>query len=220
MWHRTHPTQPWTLQTGPYRYYRTAGSPAGTNTRSWGQTNGNAEPTTTRAQMYLGIRAGVRELPHFTPPVAERAHDRVCLAHLLSVTQQRVESTARTQPGHRNSQVAGSLTWGASCWRRPGHKGKLWPQWQRAGGADRCTSPATGSTGPPSPQSSSLQTGKKSKNHKSTKARSVLHSMSFSFMQSDRRCGQCVSLHGRYIFIVLRTESRGDAAFLIVPAWA
>lgn len=42
-------------------------------------------------QMYLGIRAGVRQLPHFTPPVAEWAHDRVGVADLLSVTRQRVE---------------------------------------------------------------------------------------------------------------------------------
>lgn len=49
-------------------------------------------------QMYLGIRAGVRQLPHFTPAVTEGAHDRVCVADLLSVTQQRVECTASAQP--------------------------------------------------------------------------------------------------------------------------
>ena len=51
-----------------------------------------------RTRMYLGIRAGVRQLPHFTPPVAEWAHDRVGVAHLLSVTRQRLECTASAQP--------------------------------------------------------------------------------------------------------------------------
>lgn len=53
--------------------------------------------------MYLGVRAGVGQIPHFTPPVAERAHDRVRVADLLSVTQQRVE---RRTGGH--THTAGS----------------------------------------------------------------------------------------------------------------
>lgn len=68
------------------------------------------------AQMYLGIRAGVRQLPHFTPPVAEWAHDRVCVADLLSVTQQRVEYThsqrpavTQIQPGRRDAHMRGEL---------------------------------------------------------------------------------------------------------------
>lgn len=56
---------------------------------------------------------------------------------------------------HRYYVAVDELTWGVSCWRRQGHKGRLWPQWEQAGWADMCTSPTTGSTRPPSPQSSS-----------------------------------------------------------------
>lgn len=51
--------------------------------------------------------------------------------------------------------VVEKRTWGVSCWRRQGHKGRLWPRWEQGGWGDMCTSPTTGSTRPPFPQSSS-----------------------------------------------------------------
>lgn len=56
---------------------------------------------------------------------------------------------------HRYCGVVMKLTWGVSCWRRQGHKGRLWPQWEQVGSADMCTSPTIGSTRPLSPRSSS-----------------------------------------------------------------
>lgn len=58
---------------------------------SRGEGKSDCQPSVGRAWAYLGIRAGVGQLPHFAPPVAQRAHDRVRVADLLSATQQRVQ---------------------------------------------------------------------------------------------------------------------------------
>ena len=56
--------------------------------------------------------------------------------------------------------ACGKHTWGVMCWRSWGHRERLLIQWQQVGWGDMYTSPTTGSTRPPSHQSSSWQKNK------------------------------------------------------------
>ncbi len=113
--------------------------------------------STVNAWMYLSICASVRELPHFACLVTKWTHDYVRLAHLLSTTQKSTFFYYNVNAPLRNRYcgVVEKLTWVVSCWSMQGHKGRLWPQWGQEGWAGMCTSPATGSIRPLSPQSSS-----------------------------------------------------------------
>lgn len=93
----------------------------------WAQTNKeNTQLSAANTRMYLGIRAGVGQVPHFASFVAKRTHDGVSLTDLLSVKHNKHRVYYREW--HRYRGAAEKLTWEASCWRRPDHKERLWPQ--------------------------------------------------------------------------------------------
>lgn len=153
---RTHPILPWTSQTAQCHYYRTAGSPVG---RIF--LKKSTEHKQTRKIFNCLLQTHRCTLAYVQ--VSDRCHT----LHFLSQSGHMIVSASQTSflqynkhcvyysEWHRYRGAAEKLTWEVSCWRRPDHKERLWPQSEQVGWGDTCTSPTTGSTRPLSPRSSS-----------------------------------------------------------------